>query len=217
MIHIFGGGTVSHVRSHFALCAPAYGGTARKLHQMFVSAGVPEACCGLELTRMADSSSRMETNIDVAARTQALLAVPETKAIIFNAALCDFDGHIGAELSGKYARRLRSREGAQALVLSPAAKVIQSIKSLRQDVLLVGFKTTTNEDVGTQIEFASRQIDETDADFVFANDTVTRTNMLIKKVPTGIEVVCCVTDREAVLQQLVRSVMSQVQTQAGAQ
>jgi len=30
-IEIFGGSTISHVRSHLALCMPAYGGTARKI------------------------------------------------------------------------------------------------------------------------------------------------------------------------------------------
>ena len=30
-IDIIGGGTVSHVRNHLALCAPAYGTTSRQL------------------------------------------------------------------------------------------------------------------------------------------------------------------------------------------
>jgi hypothetical protein len=31
IIHIIGGGTVSHIGSHLALCAPAYGNTAHHL------------------------------------------------------------------------------------------------------------------------------------------------------------------------------------------
>ena len=38
-IHIIGGGTVNHIRPHLALSAPAYGGTARKLREIFINGG----------------------------------------------------------------------------------------------------------------------------------------------------------------------------------
>lgn len=61
-IHIFGGGTFSHVRSHLALAAPAFGTTARniwlKLHEN------TEYQVYSELTKMASISSDMVTNDD---------------------------------------------------------------------------------------------------------------------------------------------------------
>ena len=33
-ILVYGGGTVSYVRNHLALCAPAYGSTARKIAEL---------------------------------------------------------------------------------------------------------------------------------------------------------------------------------------
>lgn len=121
-IHIIGGGTISYVRNHLALCAPAYGTVARDLTYQFeraaknqiralVRAANPEIpvgvlsgvvdheydTCGmgpdvlyphLHLTRMADPTSKMATNADVAALMDELLADPETKVIVMTAALC---------------------------------------------------------------------------------------------------------------------------------
>ena len=74
-IHIFGGGTIMHVRSHMALCAPAKGGTARKLAELLRGKG---ASCELHLTGMADPDSSMDTNDDVEAELRRVLALPET-------------------------------------------------------------------------------------------------------------------------------------------
>lgn len=173
-IHIFGGGTIQHVRNHMALCAPAYGQTARQLH-----AEVGPDLAVLHLTRMADYQSKLETNEDVAARLHEVLADPATKGVVFNVALCDYAGQIGDIPSGKYAKRLSSREGAQALTLVPTPKLLQQVKALRPDVFLVGFKTTADAVQKEQHRLALRQIAETGADWVLANDTVTRHNMLV--------------------------------------
>lgn len=173
-IHIFGGGTVQHVRNHMALCTPAYGTTAR---QLFALAG-PEAAC-LHLTRMADYTSAMETNEDVAEALRTVLADPGARAIVFNVALCDYSGQIGEIPSGKYARRLSSREGEQAMVLRPTPKLLAGVKAVRPDIRLVGFKTTADAPSFTQVRLARRQMDETGVDYVLANDTVTRKNILV--------------------------------------
>lgn len=173
-IHIFGGGTVQHVRNHMALCAPAYGQTARKL---FNELGPQVA--QLHLTRMADYQSSMETNEDVAGRLHEVLADPSTRAVVFNVALCDYAGQIGEVPSGKYAKRLSSREGAQAMTLAPTPKLLQQVKRLRPDVYLVGFKTTAGAEQLEQHRLSLRQIAETGADLVFANDTVTRHNLVV--------------------------------------
>ncbi|KVP96423.1 hypothetical protein WJ97_11070 [Burkholderia ubonensis] len=178
-IHIFGGGTVQHVRNHMALCAPAYGQTARHLFELLG----PDVA-RLHLTRMADYQSSMETNEDVAARLHDVLADPTTRAVVFNVALCDYAGQIGEIPSGKYAQRLSSREGALALSLTPTPKLLKLVKASRPDVTLVGFKTTAGGSSDAQLKASVRQLEETGADVVFANDTVTRNNMLV--MPTGL-------------------------------
>jgi len=158
-IHIFGGGTIQHVRSHFALCAPAYGQFAREMARRLgpttfrAKIWQKVSRCGpkvhLHLTKMADSSSTMETNEDVASRVAQVLKDPNTKVVIFNVAMCDYSGHIGDVPSGKYATRMSSRDGHTSVQLSPADKVLPSIHKLRPDVLVVGFKTTTGEAICT--------------------------------------------------------------------
>lgn len=194
-IHIFGGGTVQHVRNHMALCAPAYGKTARELYRMLQEDWVSSQ---LHLTRMAYHESSMETNEDVATRLQAVLNDPKARAIVFNVALCDYAGQIGDIPSGKYAQRLSSREGQQAMSLTPTPKLLEQVKRIRPDIKLVGFKTTAGAQPAEQHRLALRQIEETGADFVFANDTVTRKNYLV----TAHSV--CEGSREHLLGELVR-------------
>lgn len=181
MLHIFGGGTVYHVRNHLALCAPAYGSTARLLHSRFAA----KCPVTLHLTKMADPASKLETNAHVATRLTSVLLAPETTGIIFNVALCDYEGHIGSVPSGKYAERLRSREGEQLLRLTPADKLLARVKASRPDVALVGFKTTAGADMDEQVDLSTRQLNESGADYVFANDTVTRANMLVSNSKQG--------------------------------
>lgn len=192
-IHIFGGGTVQHVRNHLALCAPAYGRTARYLFEQLGS-----EVARLHLTKMADYQSTMETNEDVANRLHEVLADPVTRAVVFNVALCDYTGQIGEVASGKYAERLSSRDGVQALNLSPTPKLLQQVKASRPDVFLVGFKTTANASSREQHRLSLRQLDETSADVVFANDTVTRHNELV--FPYGLYM----GDRDGMLVELLK-------------
>ena len=51
-IVIFGGGTISHVRSHLALCAPAFGSTAKKIESLCQEI-IPDLNTNVLLTRMA--------------------------------------------------------------------------------------------------------------------------------------------------------------------
>ena len=161
-IHIIGGGTVSHVRNHLALCAPAFGTVARDLDYWFGNLIARQASAAgaespneflhdpanradvlfphLHLTKMADPSSKIKTNADVAALVDRLLADPQTKVIVMTAALCDFDGDVveaeiasgpmsfaGPEASiatltrptiqrGSHAERLKTRSGKQYMV-----------------------------------------------------------------------------------------------------
>lgn len=197
---IFGGGTVSYVRGHLALCAPAYGQTARAVY-----GALGNEFARLSLTRMADYTSRLETNVEVAKALTGMLQDPELGAIFFNVALCDFDGQIGDVESGKYAERLQSRAGEQVMTLTPANKVIAGIKRVRPDVFLIGSKTTTGDTRDGQVAKAMRQMSETGADMVLANDTETRQNLLV--YPNGAVIAG---SRQDVLEMLVSVVRNEL-------
>ena len=175
-IRIVGGGTVSHVRNHFALCAPAYGSTAKSLLKMCVSQGQEAE---LILTRMADPASRYETNEDLAVLADEIVADPKAKIVFWNPALCDFDGHIGGVKSGPKATRLKTKEGETSLVMMPAAKVVDRFRKTRKDLFLVAFKTTTNASPDEQYRAGLDLLKRTSANLVLANDTVTKLNMVV--------------------------------------
>lgn len=177
IIHIFGGGTISHIRNHMAICAPAYGATANRLFNLFWENGMNVE---LHLTKMADRTSGLETNEDIAAKIDELLGYSSTKAIIMNAALCDYDGFVLSDgvptKSGKYAERLKTNLGRQNILFVPAQKVIGRIKAKRPDIFVVGFKTTAGATEFEQVVAASKLFEC--CDIVVANDTVTRSTII---------------------------------------
>lgn len=224
MIHIIGGGTFSHVRNHLALAAPAFGGTARKLERLFEANIDPEGYRGsgqfddlaLHLTKMADTSSNLVTNDDVAALLDKLIADPTTRVIILNAALCDYDGAIHENKkdiaydhplieSGKHAERLKTSNGKQNMFLTPAEKLIGRIRKDRKDIFVVGFKTTTGASSDEQYRIALDMLKANSLNLVLANDTVTRNNMIVAPEETRYHET---TDRDAVLAGLVEMVMA---------
>lgn len=176
-VHIFGGGTIQWVSCHFFIGAPSKGSTARQLAAMFYDAGFENFL--EELTYLADSESEMATNEDVAARLSRILQDPDTGAIIMSAAILDFEGQVPGVTPGRYAPRLESRDGPTQLSLTPAKKLLARIKEQRPDIYVVGFKTTCNKGEPEMIEKSLRQLDEAQVDLVFANDVVTRTNLLV--------------------------------------
>lgn len=237
-IHVIGGGTVSFVRSHLALAAPAYGGTARALYgdihrrvlgNIVRDNEMPDASpderrieaghrVTLHLTKMAaPRQSKLETNADIEALLDQLIADPDTRVIILNAALCDFEGSIfegGGALdlyharlteSGKYESRLKTRDGDQVMNLTPAAKLIGKIRKERKDIFVVGFKTTTEAKSDEQYRIALNMLKRDSLNLVLANDTVTRNNMIVAPEETRYFET---TDRETVLNGLVDMVMA---------
>lgn len=200
MIHIFGGGTITHVRNHLAICAPAYGNTAKKIYDKIKQS---HQLIGVELhlTKMADSSSEMETNDAVQSKLCDVMSDLKTKAIIFNVALCDFYGSIGEVESGKYAERLKSRDGDVFMKLTPANKLLSKVKQQRPDIMLVGFKTTAGATLNVQEQLSLRQINESGVDIVFANDTVTRQNCITTKKYTQFE------QRDRLIDMIIRDIV----------
>lgn len=117
VIHIIGGGTVSHVRNHLALCAPAYGETSRTLASLCRQHPDNQLDVSLHLTRMAAGVSSLpnvpidteitpwdtlpqnctrhiETNADVDELIGYIVGDERAKIIFFNPALCDYEGSI---------------------------------------------------------------------------------------------------------------------------
>ncbi len=74
------------------------------------------------LTKMADSNSDIVTNDDVATWVGEVVADPQTQIIVFNFAMCDFDGSINGEPSGKHSRRRRSLTRTMSSWFSTRAK-----------------------------------------------------------------------------------------------
>ena len=201
-VHIFGGGTFFHVRNHMSLCAPAFGKTARYINTFYDNAQ-------LHLTKMADPNSILDTNEDVEYKLDRLIADPFCKVIYFNVALCDYEGSIiergafDSEIptrSGKYETRLKTRDGEQTMLLSPAKKLIGKIRKTRKDIFVVGFKTTCNATPDEQYLAALNMLKENSINLVLANDTGNRRNMIVAPEETRY---CVTTDRNKALTTLV--------------
>lgn len=180
VIHILGGGTFSHVRSHLALAAPAFGATARDFWvELDTDVRFDNFRKKLTLTRMAGGPEWLVTNGDVSKVVDEIIANNTTKVVVFNVALCDFHGKIGEVDSGKYAPRLESREDGQAIELRSASKILNRIRQKRKDIFLVAFKTTTGAEPHEQVSKGLRLLKESSANLVLANDTETRNNIII--------------------------------------
>lgn len=175
---ILGGGTFNHVRAHLSLAAPAFGETAKQLFTLSKEI-FPQMDVELHLTKMADSTSSIVTNNDVAAVIESLIQDNTVKVVFFNVALCDYDGQIGDTQSGKYSDRLETRNGCTTMVLSPSEKLIKRIRANRKDIFLVGFKTTCDADEETQYYKGLNLLKSVSANLVLVNDIVTRNNMII--------------------------------------
>lgn len=204
-VHIFSGGTVSHVANHFALCAPAYGTTGERLYDLCA-----KQFRGMTIvhhpTKMAGGD--LETNEDVLKRVSELVESTDTKVVFFNCALVDWDVSAtivgdNSKPIGKYATRLETSGGfpaRPALYLKQSEKVINTIRKDRKDIFLVGFKTTCGADKQTMYEKGLKLCKDASANLVLVNDTKTHWNMIV----TPEEAAYSETDdREQVLRDLV--------------
>lgn len=193
-IHIIGGGTISYVRAHLALTAPAYGSTARALQKI----------CGerfeametvLRLTKMAGGD--IETNEDLERVLSCLVSQPDTKIIFMTAAVVDFEGTIvsprGSSMgilpvrkdgmpihSGKYEKRPPTDLKYPLIMqLRPYSKLLRKIREKRKDIFLIAFKTTVGATEDEQYKAGLKLCKEASCNLVLANDTKTRMNMII--------------------------------------
>lgn len=177
-IVILGGGTFSPVRSHLSLAAPAFGTTARNLYQK-CRYRFDKMDVNLFLTKMADHTSELVTNDDVSRMVDAIINDNTVKVVFFNVAMCDFNGMIGNVSSNKYAERVETANGDVEMYLTPADKVIGSIRKHRKDIFLIGFKTTSNATPQEQFSKGLALMKKASCNLVMVNDTVTRNNFII--------------------------------------
>lgn len=211
-VEIIGGGTVSHVRSHLAVSAVAYGHTARKLKELCEKHS-DKLNVNLYLTRMANSGNgNLETAENIKELVDKFKLDANVKIIFFNVAMVDYDGTItGLQAypridslekieSGKYADRLKTRDGNAAMDLIPKSKIIKDIRNGRKDIFLVGFKTTCGVTEDEQYIAGLNLLKESSCNLVLANDIKTRKNMIITPEEARYHVT---TDRDVALENLV--------------
>lgn len=190
-IHIFGGGTVSHIANHFAICAPAYGTTAHLMHRIIKNdPRFDNFNIHLELTKMAgDTLGGLETNEDIQKRIEFLKKDFNTKIIFFNCALVDWTPtylsntngeiifHSQTEF-GKYTNRLISEDKLK-IDFVPSEKIISNIRTGRKDIFLVGFKTTCGASKQEMYEKGLNLCKKGSVNLVLVNDTKTHWNMIV--------------------------------------
>ncbi len=202
-IQILGGGTVSYVRPHLALTAPAYGETARRLEALLKRHSGHSSEVVLHLTKMAcGGASKLETNDDVEKLFDELVQDPATAIIFMNVAMVDYDGSIadGGE-DGKYGSRLKTREQPNpAVQLTRVRKFLPEVREKRPDICLVAFKTTCNTTVEDMQRRGLYLLQGAKCNLVLVNDTGTRLNIIVG--PEG-TVLTQSTDRSVAVEALV--------------
>lgn len=175
-VHVVGGGTLVHVRTHLAITAPAYGATAREMAGICRRAGYGTR---LTLTRMADPASPYETNDDMARLADEIVANPETRIVFWNPAICDYVGQVGDVPSGRRAARLKTNAGPQSLQLIPSEKIVSRIRATRKDIFLVAFKTTAGATEDEMYLAGLKLMKGSHINLVLVNDVITRLNMVV--------------------------------------
>lgn len=217
-IFVLGGGTVFHIRPHLALSAPAYGKIAKDIYSKIIQSTQyqdgGEWDLSLGLTKMAfgdyagaeNKFSLGETNEEVEKCIDKIIADPETKVIFLTVAFCDYTGNIidwaDGEMkpSGKEYPRLKTKDGDQRLLLTPAQKIISKIRKTRKDIFLVACKTTSGATEDEQYEAGLELLKKNSCNLVLANDVHTRKNMIVAPELAKYEVT---TNRNEVIKTLV--------------
>lgn len=168
---VIGGGTFNHISCHLSLAAPAFGATAKQLHQLFTAGGILES--QLMLTKMADPTSNLITNTDVAGYVERMLSDLSVKVVIMNAAICDF------EIENPGESRLSSSQDYTVTLKGIQGKILSTIRQVRPDIIIAGFKTTHGATKTEQLAKAAASMHNSGLNFVLANDVATRNNILL--------------------------------------
>jgi hypothetical protein len=215
-VHIIGGGTLNYIDSHLALCAPAFGTTARMLDGLCKKQG-DKLEVVLHLTRMA--GGELNTVHDVARLMQSIKNDPDTKIVFLPVAIADFQAiqgeravasnlwSYGSKIMDKDTPRLsthsldyKNRDTWPHLLLRPGGKLIGHMRRGRKDIYLVGFKQTDGATPEEQYVAGLNLLKGASCNLVLANDTKTHLNMVITPEEAKYHVT---TDRVTALKGLV--------------
>jgi hypothetical protein len=200
-VHIISGGTISHVATHLALCAPAYGKTGLSLLNLCHNL-MPNLETVLHETKMVAGrrqepgglwyDGKLETNEDVARLIKSITEDLSSKIVFMPVALCDFvateyryenkenpDSLYKVGPVNKDTKRLKTSNGPHMLTLVPAPKIISTVRKTRKDIFLVGFKTTDGVSEDEQYLAGLGLLKESSCNLVLANDMKTKLNMVI--------------------------------------
>ena len=196
--YVVAGGTMVHVRPHFALCAPAFGRVGAQIAERLASrdavllrtsmASGGESCDEERTIFAAAGIDRLETNDDLGRLLDHLVADSRTRCIVLAAAVCDW---VPVELThaeattrefGKDAPRLRTAEGATHLQLAPSDKLIGRVRRERDDVFLVAFKATAGLEPDQTCARGLGLLEGSGANLVLANDVQRGTNIVVTAV-----------------------------------
>lgn len=188
---ILGGGTVSHVKNHLALAAPAYGETARRLSMLCMEHS-EKLDVEAFLTKMAlgygrNQSPELETPEDIDKFVKEhIISDLSVKIVFFNVAIVDFNAQVVSPdirkigKSGKYEGRLKTGQDHYYLLeLIENPKILNNIRKDRKDIFLVGFKTTCGASSQEQFLAGLNLVKKASCNLVLANDVKTRHNMVI--------------------------------------
>lgn len=196
---IIGGGTFNPIACHLSLAAPAFGRTARDMARRF-SHLAPDMECVLKLTKMADHTSDLITNLDVADYVSGLLDDPLVKIIIMNAAICDFEIKNPSTES-----RLSSQKDYHVVMKGVKGKILSMIKDRRPDIVVCGFKTTHGATNDQQLKKGVASMNANNINLVIANDVGTYKNVLISDSGRSY-----MDDRGALIDRMIRIAVGRV-------
>ena len=135
----------------------------------------------------------IETNGDLKKVVDYLVEQDDTRCIIMAAAVADFKVSAVEEFDNSWERRslgslpvidnkvdLRlSSSHEYKVTLTPADKIIDSIRKERKDIFLVSFKATYGESFDETYKRGLAQLKRTSSNLVFANDIKKRASMII--------------------------------------
>lgn len=176
IVHIIGGGTVSHLAPHLATCVAAYGGTARRLYEISCRL-FDKLDVELHLTKLANSGrGDLETNEDVERLIDQLVDDDRTRIIILNAALVDFGLPENFQHSERYSTH---RDASIDVTLKALPKIVTKIRQKRKDIFLVAFKQTFGFTEDEQYIAGLDLCKRASCNLVLANDDRSRLNMVI--------------------------------------
>ncbi len=174
VVAIIGGGTYSPIFNHMGLCSFARGGTARRLLKLFSDTKLKPR---LYLSKMADNggSGDFHTNDDLQELIDHIKSDPAMKIIVLTAAVCDFVSQDG----GDGVPRPKTDQEC-ALFLSPAAKIVRSIRDEdHKHIFVVAFKQTHGASYNDMYRAGLKLCKEASVNLVLVNDTMGKHNMIV--------------------------------------